>query len=69
MQRISDFILVEEINKTIVKRLDKDQSRESVDIRKGNFHWGPKLAKDKSKTDPKKNKKKDADEIKMVEAL
>lgn len=46
MQRISDFIMVEEVNKSIIQKLDHEETQDSVDIRSGNFHWGPKLAKD-----------------------
>lgn len=62
MQRISDFIMVEEINESIVQKLDHEVTQESVDIRRGTFHWGPKLAKDDIKPGKKKDKKKEKEE-------
>jgi ATP-binding cassette subfamily C (CFTR/MRP) protein 1 len=42
MRRIQAFINLDEINPTIVSKLDRETAESSIEIWKGNFHWGAK---------------------------
>ena len=44
MRRIQDFMQLDEQNQTVVKVIDREESQEAVEIWKGNFHWGVKVA-------------------------
>jgi ATP-binding cassette, subfamily C (CFTR/MRP), member 1 len=42
MRRIQDFINLDEINSTVVRKLDREAAESSIEIWRGNFHWGCK---------------------------
>jgi len=59
MSRLQDFIVVDEINETIIDNLDREETQDAVSIENANFHWGhkPEAEEEESKTKSKKDKK------------
>ena len=43
MRRIQDFVCLDEINPSVVSKLDREECASSFEIWKGNFHWGAKI--------------------------
>ena len=57
MRRIQAFLLVDEINPSIISRVNREETPYSIEIKKGsNFHWGVKKDDDKKE---KKGEKKE----------
>ena len=46
MRRIQDYLKLNEVNESIIRKVDKQQTQEAIEIWSGNFHWGVKLRTD-----------------------
>jgi ABC-type multidrug transport system fused ATPase/permease subunit len=50
MSRIQAFLLVDEVNTTIIRRVDREETPNSIEIRNwSNFHWGFDTKKEDAK--------------------
>jgi len=50
MKRIQSFLLVDEVNTTLIRQVDREETPHSIEIRPlSNFHWG--IKPEESKTD------------------
>ena len=55
MTRIENFLLVDEVNTTIIRRVDREETPNSIEIRnRSNFHWGFDAKKEEVKKEEAK---------------
>lgn len=60
MNRIQEFMLVDEVNTTIIRHVDREETPNAIEIRAGsNFHWGIKKDDKKDEKHEKNTEKKD----------
>lgn len=66
MKRIQQFMLVDEVNTTIVRSLNREETPNSIEIRQGsNFHWGVK--KEEKNEEAKKEGKTETQPLSKVD--